>query len=325
MFYKKEDTDADNAPEGGDPGRIDREAYHKDFETLEISVNASPQEVTDAYHRLKEAYSPELVSMSSPVGYALEKKRRQDMIGQIEAAYRSLQRLFEKEEPAPAPAEDHPQAAPPDGDEGRPVAGETIPSGETISHEAAVPASEAAPVQAAVPVEEPVDESGEEPVAESEEEPVEESGEEPVEEEGPAEETVMAETAESEADSDVPAAEDRERPTAAYTDFSGQTLREIREKLEVSLDTISLETKIRIPTLENLEKEKFSELPPEVYVKGFVKSYAQCLSIDPASTTRTYMEKYHHWKRGKGKKHRQQHQTPFRFSKEKGRKREGTL
>lgn len=305
MFYKEEDTDADNAREDGDPGKIDREAYHKDFETLEISVNASPREVTDAYHRLKEAYSPELVSMSSPVGYALEKKRRQDMIGQIEAAYRSLQRLFEKEAPAPSPApeEDHPEAASAD------VYGEGPVAEERVPEEEAGPAVEEAPMEAMAPEEE-------EAAA-----PVEE----PEEEEGPAEETVTAETAEPEGDTDVPAAEDRERPTAGHTDFSGQTLREIREKLEVPIDAISLETKIRIPTLENLEKEKFSELPPEVYVKGFVRSYAQCLSLDPESTTRTYMEKYHHWKRGKGKKHRQQHQAPFRFSRDKGRKREGAL
>ncbi len=247
MFYRENENDADGSHEDGGAGEIDRGAYHKDFETLELSTNATPDEVTEAYQRLKEAYSPELISMSSPVGYAIEKKRRQDMIGGIEAAYRSLQRLFAKEAPA------RPEEIAAREDEPPPV--------EAVGPDAA----ETGPVAA-------------------------------------------------------------ERPLADIADFSGQTLKEIRENLNISLEWIYEETRIRIPTLENIETENFPDLPPEVYVKGFVKSFARCLSLDPIATVRIYMEKYHEWQRRKGgKKHRQQHHAPFRFSKKKGKKGEPAL
>lgn len=256
MFYKKEENDADQAQSDDEDGGIDREAYHKDFKTLEISVDASPEEATDAYLRLKEAYSPDLVFMSSPVKDAIEKKRRQDMIGQIEAAYRSLQRLFEKSAPSASP-----QNVPDDED--------------AVSQE----------WRPAVPDE---DEERGTPEAETEE-----------------------------AVSQAPAA--AEGSAKEVGDFSGQTLREIREKLDVSLDQIYQETKIRIPTLENLENENFSELPPEVYIKGFVKSYARCLSLDPMATLGIYMTKFQDWQRAKGaRKPRRQHHAPFRFSRKKG-------
>lgn len=268
MFYREKENDADASHEDGGPGKIDRDAYHKDFETLELSINASPEEVTDAYRRLKEAYSPELVSMSSPVGYAIEKKRRQDMIGQIEAAYRSLQRLFEKEAPSPSEEIAARENESPPGEAIQPDAVETGPVVEAAVAEAAV-------------------------------------------ETDPLDGEAVPEAA----------AETEERPMADIADFSGQTLKEIREKLKVSLERIYEETKIRIPTLENLETENFPDLPPEVYVKGFVKSYARCLSLDPIATAGVYMEKYHEWQRRKGgKKHRQQHHAPFRFSKKKGKK-----
>jgi hypothetical protein len=271
VFYrKKEAKDAGKSPSEDADGTIDRDAYYKDFKTLEVLVNASPEEVTDAYLRLKEAYSPDLVSMSSPVGDAIEKKRRQDMIGQIEAAYRSLQRLFEKEAPAAAP--------------GSP--------------------------------EEDADADAAEPVSED------------AEEAETAPETLWEPEAETAVDAD-PALEEPasgERPMVEIADFNGQTLREIREKMNVSLEQIYEETKIRIPTLENLENENFSELPPEVYVKGFVKSYARCLSLDPLSTLRIYMEKLQDWQRGRGgRKQRHQPHAPFRFSKKKGKKGELAL
>ena len=294
-MYREKENDADASHEDGGPGTIDREAYHKDFQTLELSIDASPEEVTDAYRRLKEAYSPELVSMSSPVGYAIEKKRRQDMIGQIEAAYRSLQRLFEKEAPVRSEEIAAREDESPPGEAVQPDAVETGPV-------AGAPVAEAAAETDAIPREETPEGAVETEISYGEAIP----------------EEVAPETA---PDPTLKEPETEERPLADIADFSGQTLKDIREKLKVSLEEVYEETKIRIPTLQNLETENFPDLPPEVYVKGFVKSYARRLSLDPVATARIYMEKYHEWQRRKGgKKHRQQHHAPFRFSKKKGGK-----
>lgn len=297
MFYKEEEIDADRDAGDGAGERIDREAYHKDFETLELSVNASPSEVTDAYRHLKEAYSPDLVSLSSPVQHQIEKKRRQDMIGQIEAAYRSLERLFEKEaasrSPDTGPPTDEAPFPPDDALRAAVETGPEVPGGRSEASE----------------------------VPEGEQEAPEKEPEAPEAPEGQAE---AQEGEQPEAPEEDPEAGGRPMPDLA--DFSGQTLREIREQLKVPLEEIYEETKIRIQNLERLETEQFAELPPEVYVKGFVKSYARCLSLDPDTTVRIYMEKYRDWQRRKGgKRNRQQHHAPFRFSRKKAGKGEGIL
>ncbi len=120
--------------------------------------------------------------------------------------------------------------------------------------------------------------------------------------------------ADTEADGPEILSKTPEKDSAEAADFTGQTLKEVRERLGVNLEEIYRETKIRIKTLEDLENEEFEALPPEVYVKGFVKSYAQFLNLDPKITADIYMEKLHSWKYEK----RQRHNLPFRLTRKKG-------
>ena len=57
----------------------------------------------------------------------------------------------------------------------------------------------------------------------------------------------------------------------------------------VELQTISKETKINIKVLEWIEEEAFEKLPALVYLKGFLKSYAQSLGLDPQKVIEEYM------------------------------------
>ena len=61
---------------------------------------------------------------------------------------------------------------------------------------------------------------------------------------------------------------------------AGECLKRKREELNISLKDISEKLKVKIGYLENLEKGNYEELPPDVYVKGFVKSYAQFVGLD---------------------------------------------
>ncbi len=72
------------------------------------------------------------------------------------------------------------------------------------------------------------------------------------------------------------------------SDTLGERLKKIREKLGISLDEISQATKIRKQHLEFIEDNKFEKLPPDVYVKGFLKSYANFLRIEPTDVIRFY-------------------------------------
>lgn len=68
----------------------------------------------------------------------------------------------------------------------------------------------------------------------------------------------------------------------------GEKLKIVRENANVSLNEISKATKVRKVYLEKLEEGKFDELPPDVYVRGFLKSYAKYLGIELSDVMRLY-------------------------------------
>jgi len=96
-----------------------------------------------------------------------------------------------------------------------------------------------------------------------------------------------------------------ERPFAANRDpvegdeadiaYSGQRLKQIREKLGIELFGISLDTKIRVELLENIEQERFDELPPEVYLKGHIINYANYLLLESQKVAADYIARYKAW------------------------------
>jgi len=71
--------------------------------------------------------------------------------------------------------------------------------------------------------------------------------------------------------------------------YRGKALKQVRERMGVEPQTISKETKISIKTLEWIEEEAFEKLPPLVYLKGFLKSYAQSLGLDPQKVIEEYI------------------------------------
>jgi DnaJ-class molecular chaperone len=71
--------------------------------------------------------------------------------------------------------------------------------------------------------------------------------------------------------------------------YRGKALKQVRERMGVESQTISKETKISIKTLEWIEEEAFEKLPPLVYLKGFLRSYAQSLGLDPQRVIEEYI------------------------------------
>lgn len=78
--------------------------------------------------------------------------------------------------------------------------------------------------------------------------------------------------------------------------FSGDVLRQIREKRGIYLYEVALDTKIRAEILENIEHERFDALPQEVYLKGHVSNYARYLLLDPRKVADDYISRYKAWK-----------------------------
>lgn len=61
----------------------------------------------------------------------------------------------------------------------------------------------------------------------------------------------------------------------------GRYLRRERELREISLAEISRQTKIKPAILTALEEDRFPDLPPVAFVRGFVRNYAECIGLDP--------------------------------------------
>jgi len=68
----------------------------------------------------------------------------------------------------------------------------------------------------------------------------------------------------------------------------GELLKEARQSKEVSLEEVEEELRIRKKYLQALEEEDFSIMPPEVYVKGFLRNYAIYLGLDPEEVRDLY-------------------------------------
>jgi cytoskeleton protein RodZ len=60
----------------------------------------------------------------------------------------------------------------------------------------------------------------------------------------------------------------------------GDALREARTRRQLTLRDAQEATRIRLKHLAALEDERFDELPEEVYVKGFLRAYADYLGLD---------------------------------------------
>jgi cytoskeletal protein RodZ len=59
----------------------------------------------------------------------------------------------------------------------------------------------------------------------------------------------------------------------------GQYLRRHREEKRMSLEEISRATRVPMSSVERIEADQFDELPGEVFVRGFLKSYARAVGL----------------------------------------------
>src|SRR3989442_9406114 len=61
----------------------------------------------------------------------------------------------------------------------------------------------------------------------------------------------------------------------------GERLRRQRLQNRISLEAVSLETKIGVRLLDAIEAEQFEKLPGGVFRRSFVLQYARALGVDP--------------------------------------------
>jgi len=70
--------------------------------------------------------------------------------------------------------------------------------------------------------------------------------------------------------------------------FDGDVLRRIRVSLGIELEEIAATTKINEHHLRAIESNRYDQLPPPVYLRGFLKQIAKCLSLDGGHVADSY-------------------------------------
>lgn len=68
----------------------------------------------------------------------------------------------------------------------------------------------------------------------------------------------------------------------------GLYLQTARIEKKMSIETLSAETRIRVEVLKRLEAEEHPHLPNEVFVKGFIRNYAQAVGADVEEALKRY-------------------------------------
>ena len=70
----------------------------------------------------------------------------------------------------------------------------------------------------------------------------------------------------------------------------GYYLKRTREVREIELEDIAKKTKISVRFLKAIEEEKWNLLPGEVFIKGFIRTYAQFLGLNPDEVVEKYLQ-----------------------------------
>lgn len=68
----------------------------------------------------------------------------------------------------------------------------------------------------------------------------------------------------------------------------GEKLKKLRGDFRMSLSEVSKATRIQVKYLEYLEGGQYEQLPADVYVRGFLRSYARYLNIDEQAFIKLY-------------------------------------
>ncbi|MGD8242634.1 MAG: helix-turn-helix transcriptional regulator, partial [Desulfobacterales bacterium] len=68
----------------------------------------------------------------------------------------------------------------------------------------------------------------------------------------------------------------------------GLFLQSARIEKKISIEALAAETRIRVEVLKRLEAEEHDHLPDEVFVKGFIRTYAEAVGADAKEALERY-------------------------------------
>ena len=71
----------------------------------------------------------------------------------------------------------------------------------------------------------------------------------------------------------------------------GKDLKRIRDELGVSLEIIREMTKVRMIFLRAIEEDEYEKAPSKMFLKSYVKAYAQSIGLDGDFVASRYLNK----------------------------------
>jgi DnaJ-class molecular chaperone len=72
--------------------------------------------------------------------------------------------------------------------------------------------------------------------------------------------------------------------------ISGDDVKKLREAFEVEISEINAITRISVSVIKSMEENLIEDLPPDLYLKNFLKLYAETLQIDPQRIIDGYLK-----------------------------------
>jgi len=75
--------------------------------------------------------------------------------------------------------------------------------------------------------------------------------------------------------------------------LTGKDLKKIREELGVSLEMIAEMVKVRIVFLRAIEDDQFEKTPSGMFLKSFLRAYAQCIGLNADIVASRYLKRIH--------------------------------
>jgi len=71
--------------------------------------------------------------------------------------------------------------------------------------------------------------------------------------------------------------------------ISGLDLKAFRKASGINIETLFQKTRVGMTTLKTIEEDRFEALPPLIYLKGFLKAYAQALRLPAGAVVEGYL------------------------------------
>lgn len=72
----------------------------------------------------------------------------------------------------------------------------------------------------------------------------------------------------------------------------GEQLRQARLSRDITASQVAAETKMKVQTVEAIERNNFDRIPAPIYCKGFIRLYAEYVGLDPQPLIDEYVAAY---------------------------------